>query len=156
MFNSIVRRRVSNNPITNGCLLAIFGLVFLGVGYFLLMDTLKFLPGTLSAQGVITNCSYDRDRNGSSSGCRPTIRFQTQSGQSISVAPSESSSFFHVRDTIAVRYHPETPEDGRTDTFLSTWMLPLICTGVGLITFLVSPFVLLRGIIRRAMGLFVL
>jgi hypothetical protein len=153
MFNSIGRSRTSNNPITNGCLLAIFGLVALGFGYFLLMDTLKFLPGTLSAQGVITKCRYGRDKDGNATGCRPTIRFTTQSGQSITIAPSESSSFFHVRDTIAVRYHPETPEDGRTDTFLSTWLLPLVCTGFGLITLLASPFVLLRGIIRRAMGI---
>jgi hypothetical protein len=153
MFSGIGRRGSRNHPITNGCLLAIFGLVFLGVGYFLLMDTLKFLPGTLSAQGIITRCSYDRDSDGRSSGCRPTIRFQTQSGQSVSIVSSVSSAFFHVRDTVAVRYHPDTPEDGRPDTFWSTWLFPFIFVIVGLITFFASPFVLFRGIIRRAMGL---
>lgn len=155
MFSGIGRRGSRNRPVTNGCLLAVFGLVFLGVGYFLLMDTLKFLPGTLSAQGVITSCRYDRDSDGSSSGCRPTIRFQTQSGQSISIVSSVSSDLFHARDIVAVRYHPETPEDGRPDTFWSTWLIPIVCIGIGLITFLAGPFVLLRSIIRQATSPFV-
>ncbi|MBV9713542.1 MAG: DUF3592 domain-containing protein [Ktedonobacteraceae bacterium] len=152
MYNPVRRARKRTNPIRVGCTLAFVGLIFLVGGLFFLMDTLKFLPGTLSAQGTITHCTYGTDSEGNSNGCSPTVSFKTRSGQSISFFSSTSSSTFHEGDSVPVRYHPNNPQDGRIDAFWVVWLIPVLFCGVGLIMFLSGPFVLLRVIIRRAMG----
>ncbi len=134
----------------SGCIVPIVGLLFLVVGVFIARDTLNFLPGTATAQGVITECHFDDSED--NSGCSPDVHFRTQDGQLISFRSSDSSSTFHQGDAVSVRYHPATPQDGRIDNFLITWLLPLILIGVGLLLFLIAVLTLLRGIVRRMMG----
>lgn len=148
------RRR---NPLAAGCGTFICGCIFLLFGILFVRDTLSFLPGTLTTSGVITHCDYNNNNDTSdaitgSSSCTPTVKFQTKSGQTISFISSESAAWFHQNDTVTVRYHPQTPNDGRIDSFLSTWLIPLIACGVGLLVLLMSPFILLRAIIRRLRG----
>lgn len=143
-YRARYRRRAS------GCIIPIVGLLFLVVGVFIARDTLNFLPDTLSAQGMITGCHFDNTED--NSGCSPDVRFRTQDGQLISFRSSTSASFFHKGDAVTVRYHPATPQDGRIDSFLIMWLLPLVSIGVGLMVFLVGVLALLRRIVRRMMG----
>jgi hypothetical protein len=104
----------------------------------------NFLPGTVTAQGTIIHCSsYDDNHT-----CHPTIQFQTESGQSITIGSSESSSSFYEGKTVQVRYHPKTPQDGRMFSLMGTWLLPLACAGMGLLVFLIIPLTLLSRMIR--------
>lgn len=133
-----------------GCLVPLVGLVFLVIGIFLIKDTLQFLPGTVTAQGTIIHCSYD---DAQSTACAPTVRFMAKSGQSIAINPSFSSSSFYEGQSVQIRYHPNTPQDGRIDSFTSVWLVPLACGGVGLLVLILIPFRLLRGLLRRLFGL---
>ena len=135
-----------------GCIAPLIGLLFIVVGIFIARDTLNFLPGTLSAQGVITECHIVTSDNENGSSCNPDVRFQTQDGRTISFRSSSSSSSYHTGDAVTVRYHAATPQDGRIDSFLETWLLPIVCIGMGLIAFLLGSLALLRGIIGRIMG----
>jgi len=141
------RRR---NTRASGCIVPIVGLVFIAVGIFLARDTLNFLPSTISAQGLITECHFDNTED--NSGCSPDVRFSAQDGQLINFRSSTSASFFHKGDAVTVRYHSATPQDGRIDSLLVTWLLPFGTLSVGLIVFLIGSLALLRGIIRRMMG----
>ncbi len=138
------------NTRASGCIIPIVGLLFLVVGVFIARDTLNFLPGTTTAQGVITQCHFDDTEN--NSGCSPDVHFRTQEGQLISFRSSTSSSTFHQGDAVTVRYHPATPQDGRIDSLLDTWLFPLGILGTGLLVFLIGVLALLRGIVRRMMG----
>ena len=138
------------NTRASGCIVPIVGLLFLVVGVFIARDTLNFLPGTTTTQGVITECHFDDTEN--NSGCSPDVRFRTQDGQPISFRSSTSSSTFHQGDSVTVRYHPATPQDGRIDSLLDTWLFPLIFIGVGLLLLLIAVLTLLRGIVRRMIG----
>ena len=125
MNNLIGRRGMRTNQATSGrfgcagcagCAVPLIGIVFLAAGIYLVMDTLKFLPGTVTAQGMITHCSYDESSDTANS-CSPTIRFKTKSGQSIAISSSVSSNTCSEGQIVQVRYHPNTPQDGRLDSF---------------------------------------
>ncbi len=136
-------RGVRVNTGYSGCIGSLFGLFFLVIGLSLIKDTVAFLPGTITAQGTIIHCSYDDDHN-----CHPTIRFQTQTGQSITIGSSESASTYYEGKSVEVRYHPETPQDGRMLSLWGTWLLPLVCAGMGLLVFLILPLTLLSKMIK--------
>src|SRR5438045_2521464 len=93
----------------SGCIMPLFGLVFLIVGIYLLKDTLNFMPGTVTAQGTITHCSYDESSDNGHT-CNPTIQFKTQSGQTITIGSSSSSTSFYEGKVVQVRYHVKTPQ----------------------------------------------
>ncbi len=166
MYN-LAGRRNGMNPQANGrtgcfgcsgCIVPIVGLIFLVIGIYMLKDTLNFLPGTATAQGTITHCTYSNDDssdnlNQSLSTCSPTVQFKTKSGQSITIGSSVSSSSFYQGQVVQVRYHPKTPYDGRIDSFMSTWFIPLMCGGMGLLVLLLSPLILLRGLLN-GLGIF--
>ena len=140
------RLNTRSNPIISGCIIGFVGLVFAVVGTFFLMDTLRFLPGTITANGTIVQC---KDSGGENSSCQPVVNFTTQSGQQITFNSSFSSSSFNEGEAVTVRYHPNNPHDARIDSFVSTWLFPVIFGGLGLIVLLLGFFTLLRGILRR-------
>jgi hypothetical protein len=142
-FNNLRNRRIWVNTSCSGCIGSLVGLFFLVIGIYLIRDTLNFLPGTVTAQGTIIQCSYDDQHN-----CSPVIQFKTASGQSITIGSSETSSSFYVGKTVQVRYHPKTPQDGRMFSFMDSLMLPLVFAGMGLLVFLILPLTLLSRFIR--------
>src|SRR5437763_15722093 len=111
-----VGRRNRENCKALGYFVTIFGLVFLGIGLFLLKDVLSFMPGTITAQGTIIHCSYDESSDNASN-CSPTVRFTTQSGQSITIGSADSCSSLYEGKEVQVRYNPETPHEIRIDSF---------------------------------------
>jgi hypothetical protein len=142
-FTAPASRGVRVNTGCSGCIGSLVGLLFLVIGIYLIKDTVEFLPGAITAQGTIIHCSYDEDHN-----CHPTVKFQTATGQSITIGSSESASSYYEGKTVEVRYHPETPQDGRMFSLLGTWLLPLICAGMGLLVFLILPLTLLSRMLR--------
>lgn len=148
-------RRDNRRSNGSGCVAVFVGLIFMAVSFYLIKNTLTFLPGTLTAQGTIINCTYDNNGEGEGGGgnCTPTTRFVTQSGQSITIGSSVSASSFHAGDSVSVRYHPKTPQDGRIDSFMATWMIPLISGVLGLLAFFLGLVGLVLRIGRRLMGL---
>lgn len=144
----MIRTRTRVNTGCSGCIGSLIGLIFMVLGFYLLKDTLDFLPGTVTAQGTIIHCSYGNSDDDGGSTCNPRIRFKTGSGQSVTIGSSLSSSSFYVGKMVQVKYHPKTPQDGRIDSFSDTWMIPLLCIGSGLIVFLIIPLTLLSRLIK--------
>jgi Protein of unknown function (DUF3592) len=136
------------DSIMGGCIAALVGIIALAIGFFLLLDTLRFLPGTVSANGTIVSCKMVRDSSGSTS-CEPTVSFATQAGQPLTFSSSFGSSSYSEGETVTVRYHPTNPQDARIDSWV-TRITPLFIGGIGLLFFLVGLSMILRGIIRRA------
>jgi hypothetical protein len=136
-----------------GCWVPILGLIFLAIGIYLLKDILNFLPGTVTTQGTIIHCSYKSGGRMMKHVCKPTIQFITQAGQSITVGSFESSSSYYEGMVVQVRYHPNTPHDGRIYSFMDSWIAPLVFTAIGLIMLFSIPFMILRGI-RKGLFLF--
>jgi hypothetical protein len=136
--------RRSGNPIINtflGILFLVIGGIFALVGLFSGLSSLVFLPGTVSATGTIIHCEEVPDGQGDLS-CEPTVRFQTQSGQTVTFVSSFDSDY-HQGDTVTVVYHPAHPQDARITSFGITWAFPAIFGGLGLIG-LIAGLVLLR------------
>lgn len=139
-------RRRRTNPIATGCLFAFVGTIFAVIGIFMLMDSARFLPGTVSANGTIVACSFTKNT------CKPTVSFMTQAGQQITFQSSFSSSSFHEGDVVPVKYHLNTPQDGRIDDWM-TQLFPFAFAGLGSFFVLLGLFIFLRGLIRRSMGI---
>lgn len=148
-----VRRR-NRRTRGSGCVAVIVGLMFMAVAFYLIKDTLSFIPGTLTAQGTIIKCSYDTNSDDGGGSCNPTTRFVTQAGQTITIGSSESASSFHQGDKVSVKYHAKTPQDGRIYSFVATWMIPLLCGVLGLIAFFLGLIGGLVRIARRMMGFY--
>jgi len=146
------RRAASGCSGCSGCasylVRLIIGLIFLFFGIFLVKDTLQFMPGTVTAQGTITHCSYNDNTSHTSdapsSSCSPTVSFITKSGQPITINSSYGSSSFYEGQQVQVRYHPNTPQDGRIDTFIGNWLIPLVCIAAGILVLFADLLRLLR------------
>ena len=135
------------DSIMGGCIAALVGIIAVAIGFFLLLDTLRFLPGTVSANGTIVSCKMVSD-SGSTS-CEPTVSFATQAEQPVTFSSSFGSSTFSEGETVTVRYHPTNPQDARIHSW-ETRIVPFFIGGIGLLFFLVGLSMILRGIIRRA------
>lgn len=138
---------VSNNPkilILMGWLFASVSLIWLIIGGLFTVENIMFLPGSLSANGTIISCQFDK------SVCSPTISFVTQYGQKVTFMPSSSSSSYREGDTLSVRYHPHSPQDAHIDDWLTNWMPPLLGSGGFLIFLFVGLFTLRRGRMLQA------
>lgn len=152
-----VNTSVSKWMMRVGWLFTLSSLIWLAVGGLFTLDTMRFLPGTLSANGTIIHCDYSivvqhvnsnvhvNNNNGQSYTCDPTVSFATQSGQRVTITTSSSSSTYHAGDAVSVRYHPNDPQDARIDDFFTMWG-GLLIGGFGFLIFLfVGLFALIRG-----------
>ncbi len=139
-----------------GYIVSFLGIIFVIVALAILIGTLSFLPGSVSTTGTITHCAMVAVQvNGSSGGeaCQPTISFRTQTGQQVTITPSQNSSVYHVGDTLPLRYHPNNPAAAHLDDFASTWLLPLIFGCVTLLCLFLGQICLRIGKRRRRAGM---
>lgn len=126
-----------------GIIFIVLGGIFGLVGLFSGLSSLLFFPGTVSASGTIVHCNEVTDGQGDIS-CQPTIRFQTQAGQTITFVSSVDSDY-KEGDTVTIAYHPAHPQDARISGFLVTWALPVVFGALGLIGLVSGLVFLLRN-----------
>jgi len=140
-----------------GYVFTFVSLLLVVLALFFLSLFVSFLPGSATASGIITHCTMQTvdqsDSNGGSDGtdevCQPTVRFTTQAGQHITFTSANAANTYHVGDTLPVRYHPNTPQDARSDDFVSDWLPMLISGGMGVIFFIIGQSLLRVGKKRR-------
>lgn len=146
----IYRRRRSRraSALITGLIFLPLGAIFSIIGFFLGLQTLAFLPGSISAQGQIVRCNMVSDADGSTT-CQPTIRFVAQSGQTITFTASDSSDDYVQGNAVSVIYHAGNPVDARINSLATLWLLPLIFGGLGLIFFFTGLLIVLRAFLRR-------
>lgn len=132
-MTNISRQRKIGPGAVAGRVLAILGTAFVVVGALLGGYLLLSLSGTVSAQGTVISCALL-----SRGSCQPTVSFQTQSGQQITIHSSISSSSFAPGGTVPVRYHPDNPQHADVDPGLLFGLLSAIFGGLGLLLGLVG------------------
>ena len=106
------------------------GWVFVCVGLFMIVgsliwviNTLLFLPGTVSTNGTVIACLP-----GYQGTCQAIVRYKTRTGQQITFNASKGS---HVGDTVTVVYSPGAPRDARTVDWSFWFVLFTFILGVG-------------------------
>jgi hypothetical protein len=109
------------------------GWIFVGSGALCMVlailwmiNTLWFLPGTISTTGTIISCTgaaYEIS-------CQSTIRFKTQAGQLITFTDGTSPNSTEG-SAVTVVYHPDHPQDARIDP-RDLWLTLIIAFGLDL------------------------
>jgi hypothetical protein len=145
------------------CIFLFLGIIFFGVGLILLNQSISFQrTATGQATGTIIHCDETtntvKNSNGTtttSTACSPTIRFATSEGRTIDFIPSESSSGFHVGQSIPVSYNPQAPQQAQISSFFGLWGFPIVFLGIGgifLIVIAIFGFFMWRAARKRAIG----
>ncbi len=128
---------------------AVAGLVFLGVGLFLLRYAWQTNANgqgyeSLTRQTTGTVVALDRhDYRNRRSTYAPIVTYQV-AGQTYRITNelATSPASYSVGESVTVRYKPTQPGLSRIDSFASRWLLLLIAAGAGSLLTLVGLFVL--------------
>src|SRR6187551_2989986 len=118
---SVVSIKITN-PFAKGWLLLLLGVIVCSVGLGMQWDTVTFLAGSSSTTGTILRCDVTTIHalGHPTDAYTSVITFQTQTGQTITFEAS-SNSTCEAGDSVAVRYHPNNPQDARLDS--NTWVI---------------------------------
>ncbi len=128
------RGRGIGAPALVAALFMLMGLLFFGIGLFLLIDTQHFLQrATATTTAVVVECA----RTGKGA-CTPILQFKTPTGDTIIVTSSVSSTEFEVGQQMPVAYDPHHPQEARMSSWWDLWLFPSIFLGVGGVLFLLA------------------
>ena len=135
------RRRPS--PIVAFVFLVI-GVVFTGVGAFLLISEWTFLSTAQETKGTVV-----RLVPGSRGSKAPVFRYEVN-GVTHEVESSVASSppAFAVGEIVTVYYRPDRPEDGHLKSFVHQWLFPSIFGGIGVLFLTIGAAVTLSMIVN--------
>lgn len=104
----------------------IVGLIFLGVGVWLLSERLPLFISGESTSGIVVDVELGRGRRGSTT-YKPTVEFETVAGEIIIYASSDSAAgYVEVGDLVDVHYNPDNPHE---DVFVGTLWNSLFAPG---------------------------
>lgn len=126
-------------------------LLLLGLS-LLLVFTLSLMlaqanTNMVGTSGRVLSCSYEEP---SSSKCRPTVSFRTESGQQITFVSSNPHDWLRPGDTIPVRYDPTAPQQASEDPFPTEE--PFVAVVAGLILLLVLGMLCQNQRTKRAIN----
>ena len=115
--------------------IVIFGLVGLGMGvgeFFILKNLYEFRSQAQVAMGEVTGYSSSRGSKGGTM-YTPLVQYHIPapeggSGERFEISGNvrSSSRGYDIGERVAVLYRPEAPEQGRIDSFVEQWLLPLV------------------------------
>ncbi len=113
----------------------IFGLVGLGTGigeFFVLKSVFEFRSQAVVVPGEVVDFVSSRGSKGGTM-YAPVVRYRVAApeggiGASYEAPGSVSSSSrgYHLGERVEVLYLPDAPAEGRIDSFMEQWLLPLI------------------------------
>jgi hypothetical protein len=145
---SIFMGRRINSPRIIGAVFMLFGILFLVIGMFVLIEMQHFLQRATSATTAVVVECFSTGKGS----CTPVLKFETASGETITVTSSFSSSGFEVGQQVQVVYNPHNPHEASISSFMALWFLPSIFLGIGGLFFLIGggiaivPLLLARGV----------
>lgn len=131
--------------------IAVVGLVWLGIGLFLLRyawrthaDALAFAGHSQETTGTVVALNRHDLRNS-----RPTyapVFTYRLAGHTYRVTSEQATApaSYSVGESVPVRYNPARPEAGRLSSFTDRWLLVLLAAGVGGLLTLTGLFVITR------------
>ena len=117
------------------------GLLCLAAGAFTCMNTRELIQSSERARGevieVVEQSSPSLATNPTTAqgvSYRPKVRFRTATGEEVTfVSPTGSNPASHaVGDEVEVLYRTDSPSEAVVDSFVHTWLLPVLLTLGGL------------------------
>jgi hypothetical protein len=122
-----------------GCLL---------LGIWLAWQSIDFARDTARATGEVV--SYFETRDGDETRYRPRVRFNTASGEIVTISGqvAATSRRFELGTQVPVLYKLTKPTDARLATFTDRWLGALIATVIGLVG-MGGGYLVRRGVRRE-------
>jgi hypothetical protein len=118
----------------------VFSAVFLAVGLALGGVSVSYVTSAEHARGTVVAVEWSGGSSGRRAGNGPTahpvVVFSTPDGTVTRFRGSTGSNppAYDTGERVDVLYRADSPADARIDGFVSLWLLPLVFTGVGLLT----------------------
>jgi hypothetical protein len=124
----------------------IFSVISIGMlmgGYISFRSTRQWLSNTAETTGKVISFmskrsidSFDRDYNRPKTIYYPTVRFQTNTGQTVTFTSSAGSSSpdYQKGQEVKVRYNLDNMQDAQISEFMTIWLVPMALTFIGTIT----------------------
>jgi hypothetical protein len=124
-----------------GRLLFMLGAVCLLLGVYLTWQSLQLRQGAVQATGRVV--SYHEIRDGDELRYRPRVRFNTPSGDIVTIEGqlTSSSKRFALGAEVPVVYPREAPTKGRLDTYVDNWLGVTIASAIGLLCLVAGVFI---------------
>jgi hypothetical protein len=124
-----------------GRLLFVLGAVCLLLGVYLMWQSLQLRQGAVQATGRVV--SYHEVRDGDELRYRPRVRFDTPSGDIVTIEGqlTSRSKRFAIGAEVPVVYPRAAPTKGRLDTYVDNWLGVTIAGAVGLLCLVAGMFI---------------
>jgi hypothetical protein len=137
-----------------GLAVTLIGLIFGGVGAWLMIDALRFNAAAHRAEGTVVRLNWktSRDNKGhSSSSAYPVVRFQAE-GREVQFEGSVGASppHYDVGEKVTVLYAPGHPDDARIESTFEQFIFPGIFLGLGVLGLLIGlAMLIVPGVTAR-------
>ncbi|OQB24220.1 MAG: hypothetical protein BWY11_01294 [Firmicutes bacterium ADurb.Bin182] len=118
------RRRI--NPVTGSVIAAIIGLAFIGLGVFLLNNSLKLVQNGIKTEATVID--YRRDTSGNNVTYKPVVEFKLTSGETIQSIDDLGSSNrqFTKGQKVQIIYMEDDPDNFVINSFFRVYGFPCI------------------------------
>ena len=115
----------------------IFGLIgvaFLIASVFTMRSEINFREEAIAAPGIVVELVPTQGSKGGTT-YKPVFQFNDRNDKVHTVTSSVASSppSYHRGEAITVLYHPENPEGAQIDSFMESWLLPLVFGSLGIV-----------------------
>lgn len=115
----------------------VFGLADLGLltgGYFAVRSEITFRTGALSTSGTVVDLIRTTDSRRTTV-YRPVFEFTDRNARVHRITGSVASDPppYERGETVTVNYRPGNPENAQLDSFVDSWLDPLILGGLGVV-----------------------
>ena len=116
-----------------GSAMLVVGVVILAIAVCVFIQRWLFLTRARTATGEVVE-NVDRGGGSGGSSYHPVIEFQTEAGKTVTFEDSVGTSWirYQTGQRVSVLYEPDRPKEARIRSFLSLWLVCLICAVMGL------------------------
>lgn len=139
----------SRGSCMQGCmsgLFAVIGMILTLIAIFLAIYSMRVRAISLRTPGTIIRMVQRRDDEDGSISNFPVVSYQVEGkAYEIQGAVSSSAPVDSIGRRITVLYPPNHPEQGRIDTFLEQWFVPLLLGFIGIVFGLIGVLGVLFG-----------
>ncbi|GAB2561438.1 DUF3592 domain-containing protein [Spirosoma aerophilum] len=130
---------------------ALVGIGLLGGSYYSWQYTQRIMKAGVEAKGVVIDTRYSRDKNGRTTSAQaPVVQFVTAEGKPVTYYSQTytTPASFDVGETVTLWYMPEKPQEDVILDGMTTWILPAVLGGMGVIFSLIGLPGLIRSLFR--------
>ena len=127
-------------------LFTVIGMILILIAVFLAVYSMRLRAISLRTSGTIVRMVQRKDEEDGSISNFPVVGYQVEDkAYEIQGSVSSSVPVYSVGQRITVLYPPNHPEQGRIDTFLEQWFVPLLVGFIGIVFGLIGVLGVLFG-----------